>query len=1172
MKHKLLLILGIVVLLFAGCTADVEVITPQPTPDVPMAINVSGSIDQVTTTRVNDDGFCDGDGFGLFAVNYENGVPGTLLDKGNQANNVRYVFNEKEYKWTPDYPVYYRDNITPVDMIGYYPYNGALENVNNYSFEVQQDQSTTVETTLMGGYEASDFLWGKVENMMPTDERIRITFNHKMAGVQVELTEGEGWAEGEWASVEKHALIANTIRKASIDLATGVVTPVGEREIMDIVPAINGNYYRAVVVPQSVDASIALLRITVDGTPYLFRKSEAFEYQAGKLHKFTISVSKKELTGVEFELVGEEITPWESETISHDGNAKEYVIIEVPEASTDGSSALKAAIEAAGKDSDRIINMKVIGRLNEPDFTFMRENMLSLTNINLSDVVLCDGENIENKKVPRSAFQDAKKFSRIILPNSTEIIEDQAFCQMENLLSINIPEGVRIIGNHAFHFIGRRTLRSLSLTIPDNLEEIGEYAFYHAHVHFDNFYIPNSVKRIGELAFIEIGHYNDSWGYACVDKRLNCEIKLPDGLEELGGSAFANSGLIGSLKIPNSIKVIQSGTFAGCNFNGDLELPGGLIAIESAAFRNAGCFNELILPESLIRVEASAFQGCSLKEWIRLPKNLEVIGDSAFNCAYDIQGMQELEIPVAMEVVNFSGIMPSASKIILHSGVKEIQGTYHSLHLKEVVCLAKTPPKMSSHAFKNDSWQGSEEQAIRAVSVQVPEDALYKYQTAQYWGDYIPSVYRDFNLDLESTCALNAAHSRKMVVRAPSEMEWSVTHKPDWVTVTPSSGSGKVEVTIAFDEMARGGGNRADSLVFKPTAYDHYKVVKVDQYDYQYENGDVITNQTATKGNGVNIVFMGDCFDAKDIAEGYYEEIMNEAIEHFFAVEPYTTYRDYFNVYTVIGHSTDSGMPTTYKMNQETLFGSQYAYGDSGFQFKINKEKCLEYACKVPTVTKDNLHQTPVVVIENSNVYGGITYMWEDNTALSVQCIHRNAYPYDFRGVIQHEVGGHAFGKLADEYIYHGDFIDMCQCTDGCPHTFEFLMCKGLGWYQNLSLNSSHYEVPWSHLIFDPQFQMYVDMYEGGFMHQRGVYRSEANSCMNNNIPYYSAISREAIVKRIMEYAGEEYTFEKFKANDVNTLGPVPMALTRSSAEVNYTPDPMHNEPQIMGEKPELNF
>lgn len=1167
MKHKLLLTLWGVALMLVGCTADVEITPIVPTPDDAIAINIGGSIEQISTTRVNDDGFCNGDGFGLYAINYENGVPGTLLEHGNQANNVRYVFNEKEYKWTPDYPVYYRDNITPVDMIGYYPYNSALENVNNYSFEVQQDQSTTVETALMGGYEASDFLWGKVENVMPTDERIRITFNHKMAGAQVELTEGEGWAEGEWASVEKHALIANTIRKASIDLATGVVTPIGEREITDIVPVVNGQYYRAIVVPQTIDASMALLRITVDGTPHLFRKSEALEYKAGKLHKFTISVSKKELSGVEFELVSEEITPWESETISHDGNAKEYVIIEVPEASTDGSSALKAAIEAAGKDSDRIVNMKVIGRLNEPDFTFMRENMLSLTNINLSDVVLCDGQNIENKEIPYQAFYDAYKFQHIIIPNSTEIIGYGAFDCIQGLISLNIPNSVRIIDNFAFRTINRSD-NPLTFNIPDSLEEIGSQAFYNTNISFEHFHIPQSVRKIGYQAFYQ----DENPYYKCM--KLPFKIILPDNLEELGEGAFANTGLIGDLKIPDKIKIIGEKTFYNCDFTGNIELPRGLIEIGPSAFEGCDFTGELVLPESLVRVGKRAFNGCSFSGWLVLPQNIMSIGDKAFNgfsLDYYAEGAT-LEIPIGMTNVDlFTLGNAQVSKIIIHSGVKEITGTYFSNYLREVVCLAKTPPTMYGHSFYNTAWQGSEEQAIRAVSVQVPEDALYKYQTAQYWGDYIPSVYRDFNLDLESTCALNAAHSRKMVVRAPSEMEWSVTHKPDWVTVTPSSGSGKVEVTIAFDEMARGGGNRADSLVFKPTAYDHYKVVKVDQYDYQYDNGDVITNQTATKGNGVNIVFMGDCFDAKDIAEGYYEEIMNEAIEHFFAVEPYTTYRDYFNVYTVIGHSTDSGMPTTYKMNQETLFESQYAYGNSGFQFKINKEKCLEYACKVPTVTKDNLHQTPVVVIENSNVYGGITYMWEDNTALSVQCIHRNAYPYDFRGVIQHEVGGHAFGKLADEYIYHGDFIDMCGCLC-CEHHNDFLNFQSLGWYQNLSLNSSHYEVPWSHLIFDPQFQMYVDMYEGGYMHQRGVYRSEANSCMNNNIPYYSAISREAIVKRIMEYAGEEYTFEKFKANDVNTLGPVPMALTRSSAEVNYTPDPMHNEPQIMGEKPELNF
>lgn len=328
MRHKLLLTLGIAALAFAGCTADVEVIAPQPTPDTPMAINVGGYIDQVTATRVNDDGFCAGDGIGVFVVNNVDGASGTLLNDGNQADNVRFVLNEEESKWNSDYPIYYYDKVTPVDMIGYYPYNANLDDVNNYLFEVQQDQSTTNDTSLIGGYEASDFLWGMTESVSPTAERVNIAFRHRMAGVQVELVEGDGWSDGEWDSVAKHTLIANTIRKSSIDLATGVVTPVGEVEIMDIVPAESGNGWRAIVVPQSVDAGMALLRITVDGTTYLFRKNEAFEYQAGKLHKFTIDVTKRESSGMEFELVGEDITPWENETISHDGSAREYVVID----------------------------------------------------------------------------------------------------------------------------------------------------------------------------------------------------------------------------------------------------------------------------------------------------------------------------------------------------------------------------------------------------------------------------------------------------------------------------------------------------------------------------------------------------------------------------------------------------------------------------------------------------------------------------------------------------------------------------------------------------------------------------------------------------------------------------------------------------------------------------
>ena len=131
-------------------------------------------------------------------------------------------------------------------------------------------------------------------------------------------------------------------------------------------------------------------------------------------------------------------------------------------------------------------------------------------------------------------------------------------------------------------------------------------------------------------------------------------------------------------------------------------------------------------------------------------------------------------------------------------------------------------------------------------------------------------------------------------------------------------------------------------------------------------------------------------------------------------------------------------------------------------------------------------------------------------------------------------------------------------------------MAKAKGWYPNLSLSGKMNEVPWSHLIFHDKYKQIVDIFEGGFMHTRGVYRSEQNSCMNNDIPYYSTISREAIVKRIMEIAGETYTFEDFVANDVMDASTVDM--TRSAIPELISKASMYQHaPVMMGKRPKLN-
>ena len=199
--------------------------------DIPVAsgtipVNIDGGI---SMTRASADGFADGDAVGIYVVNYTDGnaSQGTLLDNGNQADHVRYVYSASERSWTPSQNVYYKDDKTNVDIYGYYPYSKP-ESVSAYPFEVEKDQSVPAEGSGLSGYEASDFLWGSAIGIAPNTDKVKITFRHRMACANVILAEGTGFEEGEFDLLDKSVMVMNTTRQATIDISTGTVTPVGE--------------------------------------------------------------------------------------------------------------------------------------------------------------------------------------------------------------------------------------------------------------------------------------------------------------------------------------------------------------------------------------------------------------------------------------------------------------------------------------------------------------------------------------------------------------------------------------------------------------------------------------------------------------------------------------------------------------------------------------------------------------------------------------------------------------------------------------------------------------------------------------------------------------------------------------------------------------------------------
>ncbi|MBO4768642.1 MAG: hypothetical protein J5495_03805, partial [Bacteroidales bacterium] len=286
--------------------------------------------------------------------------------------------------------------------------------------------------------------------------------------------------------------------------------------------------------------------------------------------------------------------------------------------------------------------------------------------------------------------------------------------------------------------------------------------------------------------------------------------------------------------------------------------------------------------------------------------------------------------------------------------------------------------------------------------------------------------------------------------------------------------------------------------------------------DYS-RDGEVVALQKASVGKGINLVFMGDAYTDRDIASGEYDSYMSQSVEEFFNIEPYKSFRNRFNVYVVRvvsrhgrtgdGYSTALGTHAT--VNSITT-------GDI--------DKVYEYALKVPEITgKDNL---AIGVMVNSSSMRGITDMSETlQSGIAFYSSVNNLRDY-FGPLVRHEMGGHAFAFLADEYSTNNASLSQSEIDD-----YNRVYNK-YGWAANIDFTDNPNEVKWSAFLSDERYKDEVGIYEGASGVTKGVFRPSPNSMMNQNQEYFNAPSRWAIYKRIMEQSGETASFDKFLEYD----------------------------------------
>lgn len=261
------------------------------------------------------------------------------------------------------------------------------------------------------------------------------------------------------------------------------------------------------------------------------------------------------------------------------------------------------------------------------------------------------------------------------LKNKTNV-GNSALYNCENLVSVDIPNGVTSIGSYAFE-----SCRSLSsITVPDSVISIGDSAFNDCSGLTS--FVGNGVTSIGVMGFCDCGNLTSltisdgatSFGRAVFMrcralKRLNSNVdgvfNLPSSMTTIVDSMFSVCTSVTTINIPDSVTTIEEGVFSNCS---------GLTSIGPV-----GSGASLEIPSGVTSIGTQLFYRCSGLTSVEIPDTVTYIGRSAFG-----------------ECVNITG------NLVIPSGVTSIGGSAFAYcsGLTKITVEATTPPTLGSYAFE----------------------------------------------------------------------------------------------------------------------------------------------------------------------------------------------------------------------------------------------------------------------------------------------------------------------------------------------------------------------------------------------------------------------------------------------------------------------------------------
>lgn len=251
----------------------------------------------------------------------------------------------------------------------------------------------------------------------------------------------------------------------------------------------------------------------------------------------------------------------------------------------------------------------------------------SLSNIKLSS---------EIKEISEYALASCPSLKSIHLPDGLEQICNFAFSSCESLKDIDFPSSLRNISYCAFE--GCNALQNIKFASTETV--INEQAFPES--------IINRLKYIPPTSKNDCGYYlstlkpeiqfeiNDKGVLKKVTKESAYgSIVIPEGVKEIGNSAFSNCKNLKKITLPKSIVKIEKKSFYKCSSLFEIEFLGVPEEIGESAFESCR-LTKILLPDGVKNICNNAFAN-NIAHVVTIPSSVGSIGDYAFLGCNDIR-------------------------------------------------------------------------------------------------------------------------------------------------------------------------------------------------------------------------------------------------------------------------------------------------------------------------------------------------------------------------------------------------------------------------------------------------------------------------------------------------------------------------------------------------------